>query len=111
MSTTESEAFAAWRKRAAAEMKTSADAAAAKRRAERDARIAKSVADAYARQAALPALTPEQHAERERNLEPVGECVGCDRIRETNERHFPRHTPSARCESGSHPHCTCDTCW
>ena len=23
----------------------------------------------------------------------------------------PRHKPSKRCESGKHPHCTCDTCF
>lgn len=23
----------------------------------------------------------------------------------------PRHKPSSRCESGKHPHCTCDTCF
>lgn len=23
----------------------------------------------------------------------------------------PRHDPSPRCESGKHPHCTCDTCF
>lgn len=56
-------------------------------------------------------LTPAEIASRETRLEPVGECAGCDRIREGNEMHFPRHAPSSRCESGSRPHCTCDTCW
>jgi hypothetical protein len=23
----------------------------------------------------------------------------------------PRHKASERCESGKHPHCTCDSCW
>jgi len=23
----------------------------------------------------------------------------------------PRHKPSDRCESGKHPHCTCDSCF
>lgn len=23
----------------------------------------------------------------------------------------PRHKPSDRCQSGKHPHCTCDTCF
>lgn len=23
----------------------------------------------------------------------------------------PRHKPSSRCQSGKHPHCTCDTCF
>ncbi len=23
----------------------------------------------------------------------------------------PRHKPSDRCESGKHPHCSCDTCF
>lgn len=25
--------------------------------------------------------------------------------------HGPRHKPSPRCQSGKHPHCTCDTCF
>jgi hypothetical protein len=25
--------------------------------------------------------------------------------------HAPRHKASPGCESGKHPHCTCDVCW
>jgi hypothetical protein len=24
---------------------------------------------------------------------------------------YPRHTPMVSCQSGKHPHCTCDTCF
>jgi hypothetical protein len=37
------------------------------------------------------------------------DCPGCAAI-ERGEM-GPRHQPSPRCESGKHPHCTCDTCF
>lgn len=40
---------------------------------------------------------------------PPGECAYCDAHR--NDSMMPPHTPSERCESGKHPHCTCDTCF
>jgi hypothetical protein len=45
-------------------------------------------------------------ASRRRRL-PFGECPSCDRDRAEG----PSHDPSPHCESGSHPHCTCDTCF
>jgi len=45
---------------------------------------------------------------RRRRL-PPGECQFCDRER---EMYFsPCHDASAACESGKHPHCTCNFCW
>jgi hypothetical protein len=41
-------------------------------------------------------------------------CLGCAPWYEaTNPVHVfaPGHKPSARCESGQRPHCTCDTCF
>lgn len=46
-------------------------------------------------------LPPRRH-----RLEP-GQCVSCDRDREEG----PSHDPSQACESGKHPHCTCDVCF
>jgi hypothetical protein len=43
---------------------------------------------------------------RRRRL-PFGECLSCDR----DGQQGPSHDPSPRCESGSRPHCTCDTCF
>lgn len=40
---------------------------------------------------------------------PPGECAYCDAHRD--DPMMPSHTASARCESGRHPHCTCDTCY
>ena len=42
-------------------------------------------------------------------LLPEGECKTCDAYR--HETMFPRHHASDRCESGKHPHCTCEICW
>jgi len=38
-----------------------------------------------------------------------GECRYCDEHR--YDSMMPSHTALARCESGKHPHCTCDTCF
>jgi hypothetical protein len=43
---------------------------------------------------------------RRRRL-PFGECPSCDR----DGQQGPSHDPSPHCESGKHPHCTCDTCF
>lgn len=43
-----------------------------------------------------------------RCLLPVGECAYCDANR---DEMMPPHDASSRCESGKHPHCTCDTCF
>ena len=40
---------------------------------------------------------------------PLGECKYCDEHR--NDSMMPSHTASERCESGKHPHCTCDVCY
>ena len=48
-------------------------------------------------------------------LDPA--CSTCVRVhypavRRTGLLPFaPPHQPSPRCESGQHPHCTCDTCF
>jgi hypothetical protein len=47
-----------------------------------------------------------QPQKRRRRL-PFGECPSCDRY----GQHGPSHDASPRCESGSRPHCTCDTCF
>lgn len=38
-------------------------------------------------------------------------CLGCLNRIVNREFYGPRHKPSANCESGGHPHCTCDTCF
>ena len=53
-------------------------------------------------------------APRRRNLLAEGECKICDDRRPTDPALIPPgppHDPSPRCESGGHPHCTCDTCF
>lgn len=40
-----------------------------------------------------------------------GACAFCDERRGWHERAFPPHFPSRLCESGRHPHCTCDYCF
>lgn len=47
----------------------------------------------------------------EARMAPEGECAYCDREREAGNSFFPSHTASTRCRSGSHNHCTCDTCF
>ena len=42
---------------------------------------------------------------------PIGECAFCDRMRAEGTTFFPSHTPSRNCQSGGHPHCTCDWCF
>lgn len=42
---------------------------------------------------------------------PAGECPYCDRERANNTTFHPAHDASDRCESGKHPHCSCDTCF
>jgi hypothetical protein len=38
-------------------------------------------------------------------------CTYCESIREDTHGWGPYHDASHRCESGKHPHCTCDTCF
>lgn len=40
-------------------------------------------------------------------------CTGCREFYDhpTVNPFAPAHKPSPRCESGKHPHCTCDTCF
>lgn len=41
----------------------------------------------------------------------LGECLYCDIERDLANDHHPPHDASPRCESGRHPHCTCDVCF
>jgi hypothetical protein len=50
--------------------------------------------------------TPPRPVRRSR-LQP-GECAYCD---ENRESFAPSHDASQNCQSGKHPHCTCDTCF
>lgn len=40
-------------------------------------------------------------------------CPGCQEFYDhpTGDPFAPRHKPSDNCESGKHPHCTCDICF
>lgn len=38
-------------------------------------------------------------------------CSECKRIHDSGESLAPTHRASSRCQSGGHPHCTCDTCF
>lgn len=40
---------------------------------------------------------------------PPGECSYCDA--HANDTMMPPHDASSACESGGHPHCTCDFCY
>jgi hypothetical protein len=44
-----------------------------------------------------------------RSILPEGECAYCDRTR--SHSIAPSHDASPNCQSGKHPHCTCDTCF
>ena len=52
-----------------------------------------------------PARVEAAHAYRR----PHGECAYCDDY--GDDPMMPSHDASPRCESGRHPHCTCDTCY
>jgi hypothetical protein len=41
----------------------------------------------------------------------VDGCGFCDDMKRRGVTFFPVHFASARCQSGGHNHCTCDTCW
>lgn len=43
-----------------------------------------------------------------RSEAPVGECKYCD---ENRGQFKPPHDASQNCQSGKHPHCSCDTCF
>ena len=53
----------------------------------------------------VPVVDPSKH----RRCLPKGECAYCDA--NGDYPMMPRHYASARCESGKHPHCTCDVCF
>ena len=60
----------------------------------------------------------ETRAERIERLEKLGhidpDCALCQREfypHPSLSPFAPRHKASERCESGQHPHCTCDTCF
>lgn len=59
----------------------------------------------YEHSGAMLAAPHPKHAYRR----PKGECAYCDASREDSM--MPSHTASANCESGNHPHCTCDVCY
>lgn len=38
-------------------------------------------------------------------------CAYCQKMAERQEKYFPKHDASDKCESGRHTHCTCEVCW
>ena len=58
-------------------------------------------------------MTEEERKRRQldANKAPPGKCAYCDELRERGETFHPPHRASARCRSGRHDHCTCDTCF
>lgn len=42
---------------------------------------------------------------------PEGECKYCDAERAAGTSFHPSHDAMDHCESGKHPHCTCDRCF
>lgn len=48
---------------------------------------------------------------RRRQKAPEGQCKSCDEERARGNKFHPSHDPSPNCESGKHPHCTCDVCF
>lgn len=68
-------------------------------------------------------MITEDIKEQIRVLEEIGsidpDCNYCHRIfypqllegKRLFDIFAPRHKASNRCESGKHPHCTCDTCF
>lgn len=56
----------------------------------------------------FPNTTPKVKGEKRYRLAP-GECSYCDEHK--NDGMMPPHDASSACESGSHPHCTCDACY
>lgn len=59
------------------------------------------------------ALTSDERQVAMGRRAPIGECVSCDRARESNDPYdmTPRHTARDHCQSGKRNHCTCDTCY
>lgn len=53
--------------------------------------------------------TPPTPHPKHRHRRPRGECAHCDK--HGDESMMPSHDASKDCESGKHPHCTCDTCY
>lgn len=56
-------------------------------------------------------MNPTPHLFEKVREHLVAGCTTCDRIRREHGGHGPSHDPSARCGSGKHTHCTCDTCF
>ena len=63
-------------------------------------------------------MTEEERKEVIALLEGTGhldpECAFCKEhfyTHPTLQPFAPGHKPKPRCESGGHPHCTCDTCF
>jgi hypothetical protein len=57
----------------------------------------------------LPASSYEDRC-RLRDIEAAkAECAYCRA--HAGDNMMPPHTPSIHCESGKHPHCTCDVCY
>lgn len=59
----------------------------------------------------LAALDAMRGRPAHRHQLPPGECAYCDRERAAGNTFFPSHDASEGCQSGKHPHCTCDTCF
>lgn len=53
----------------------------------------------------VPIMEPSKH----RRCLPKGECAYCDAY--GDDPMMPRHYASAKCQSGSYAHCTCDVCY
>lgn len=56
----------------------------------------------------------DQIARLEQTGSIVRDCPGCKRVYEAEnpvDVCAPHHKASPRCESGGHPHCTCDVCF
>ena len=46
-----------------------------------------------------------------RHKAEAGQCYYCDCERKAGNDHHPSHDASSDCESGKHPHCSCDICF
>lgn len=56
------------------------------------------------------AKTPDPATERPVRRSRAPGCATCDRDPGRRQM-MPPHDASERCESGKHPHCSCDTCF
>ena len=55
--------------------------------------------------------TPESSKSYDSSVTYVDECRYCEDQKAEESTFFPSHFASARCQSGQHSHCTCDTCF